>query len=148
MADTFAELAIVTTPDNLLQEGWWESVVTSLEEGSQELVDLLVFLVSQKTPVRTGALLSSIEGIPNVAHNDPDLAYVYPSEGPQLDEYNRIYAPYVEGGPLGLPSRTITTPAEMFYGTANENLPEIEAWAQQWVQIGLDRVAAGEGVVI
>jgi hypothetical protein len=120
-----------------------ESIIYGLEEGTPELVQLLLFLVTQKSPELTGALISSYEGIPNQAHGDPDLAYVYASDGAQIDEWGRVYAPYVEGGALGLATYT-NPPREMFARTATENIPEIELWAEKWVQLGCDRwVVAG-----
>lgn len=106
--------------------------------------DILDWVV-QRTPIMTGALQSSYVAEPHPDPSDPIIAYVHSTDGPQLDQWGRVYVQYVEGGALGLPTWT-NPPREMFARTAVIDLPEVVQWAEEKMQEAVDAVVAGNGV--
>ena len=139
-----SDASITITGNQIFGMNLDATIRAKLHENTPELSDLLVFLVSEKTPVRSGALLGSITGIPYTDDGD-DLAYVYADPGPQLDQYNRVYAPYQEGPSLGLSTFT-NAPHQMFARTGTDDLPLIAEWAREHAQEALDLCVAGGGI--
>lgn len=85
--------------------------------------------VQGRTPILTGALKSSETYEANNDPSDSTLVRIYASTGPQVDQWGRVYAPYVEGGLMGLPSRTIKHPSTMFEQIFTTDLSQIQEWA-------------------
>lgn len=92
--------------------------------------------VQSRTPVLTGALKSSEYYEANHDKSNPLLARIYAETGPQTDQWGRVYAPYVEGGLMGLPSHTISHPSTMFAQIMSTDLPQIQEWAKKNLKQG------------
>jgi len=129
----------------------WATIDEQLHEHTPELGLGLQELVIQRTPFLTGALQADIQ---YEAYESPggygmegsDLVYVYAANMEQLLAWARIYAPYQEGGPLGLPTYT-NDPREMFYLTAKtDGLALVETWGNYYVNVALGMCAMGVGV--
>lgn len=118
-----------------------------LHNGTQELRDLEVDQIRQRTPQDTLALYDSITGTPYADPKAKTLLWVRAQNKEQVDEWGRVYAPYQEGGPLGLPTFT-NPPHEMFQEAMSTDIPLIEAWASKYGNIALKRIASGQGVIL
>jgi hypothetical protein len=129
----------------------WATIDEQLHAHSPELGQTLVPLVQDITPVRTGALQSSVtyEAYPDpqgYGAGQSDLVFVYAEDAEQLAAWKRVYVQYQEGPPLGL--RTYTNPPrQMFLQTAQGmGYTETADWAVHYVQTALDMCAGGAGV--
>jgi hypothetical protein len=121
-------------PMGLLTDNLAGEMEDKLRLHAGELADLEAFNIAARTPIRTGALVSDITEQSNLS--DTILAYVYFDSTNQLDEYNRVYVQYQEGGVLGLP--TYTNPPRLMVASAvTDDIADIEDWGnsvlQDWV---------------
>jgi len=130
---------------------WWQdwagTVSRELHATSQDLVDMIAVAVMDKiTHADTGTLASSVTGDANTDNTaDPELAFIYEDEQAQIDAWGKVYVQYIEGGPLGEPSWTISSPDEMFERTADEDLSLFEDWAASALEAAGLRIASGTG---
>lgn len=130
----------ISVPQEWFGQDWWGAVSGALYEGGDELGAIEQFNVSKRTPVDTGALLTDVSyQAPGTGSGSGLLAYIYADDTNQLDEWNRYYAVYQEGGLLGLSTYT-NAPHEMFAQIMTTDIPAIEEWGEKWAQIGLDRL--------
>ena len=119
-----------------------------LHQDAQTPGDAIKDLVTSKTPVLTGALISDYDLEITADHQADDIVIVYPHDDEQIAEWDRVYVQYVEGGTLGEATFT-NPPREMFQTTADtDGLAFTEAWAQVRIQMALDACAAGSGLAI
>ena len=133
----------LTAPKGFMEADWEKVLVGRLHDGSDELGQLILYKVSSRTPVDTGALLADEY---YVAHPNPDdkvLAEVLEGTEEQLAEWGRVYDVYQEGGALGLATYT-NAPHEMFGRVLTDDIPDIETWGVKWLQGGLDAIAEGD----
>ena len=115
-------------PAGLLTDDLAGEMEDALRAEADTLTQLEVFNISARTPVRTGALLSDITGEDNPSTDI--LSYVYFDDTNQLDEYDRVYVQYQEGGILGM--ATYTNPPRLMVASAvTEDIPAIEIWGNQ-----------------
>jgi hypothetical protein len=112
-------------PSGLLTENIAGEMEDALRLHAGELADLEFYNISARTPVRTGALLSDLQEQANVSGSI--LAYVFYGTSNQLDEWNRVYVQYQEGGLLGAPTYT-NGPHMMVFRALTEDIPAIEEW--------------------
>lgn len=126
----------ISVPQEWFQQDWYAKVELGLMDGRDELGQIEQFNVSKRTPVDTGALLSDVS---YEIGPGSTLAYIYADDTNQLDEWNRYYAVYQEGGLLGLSTYT-NAPHEMFAQIMTTDIPAIEEWGEKWAQVGLDRL--------
>jgi hypothetical protein len=126
----------------------WATVDERLHERSPRLATELRFLVENKTPVWTGALMEDVQEESYPAPGGDDLVWIYSANEEQLIAWNRIYVEYQEGGPLGLPTYT-NDPRQMYYDTAaGDGLLATEFWALEAVNEAMDMVVGGAGIPI
>jgi hypothetical protein len=128
----------------------WATIRKELRDNSNFIGDIGQHLVIDKTPILSGSLLaditySSAETPGSVPLGPEDLVYIYAEGIAQQSYWNRIYVPYVEGGPLGLPTYT-NDPRLIFLDSATEMLPYVEAWALANIEIANIKVNIGMGV--
>lgn len=121
---------------------------TMREEVHKDLPDIAEMVnerIQARTPVNKGGLVASetFEIDPNPQSDQ--LVYFYTEEGPQIEAWGRVYGAYVEGDPLGLPSWTISDPAQMYYRTQTEDLDTIDEWFQVAVDYAAYRITNGGG---
>lgn len=140
MADAYVE---ITVPGNFATQNWEATVREELHNGADELGQLLLYKVSSRTPVDTGALLSD-EQYTAYASGD-NLVFVFAGDENQMSEWGRFYALYQEGGDLGLETYT-NDPHEMFGKILTDDIPDIEMWGNKWLNEACNRLAAGAGV--
>ena len=120
-------------------------VVKAWHEHAQELRDIEVLRVFGRTQERaydTGALSESVSGR---AYTDPGmdtLATIFFVSGPQMEQWNRTYARFNEGPPIGVTSPTIDGPRHMLYDMQTEDAPLIQQWAVEVGQAAVDEYAA------
>lgn len=101
-------------------------MVQALRDSVGEIMPVVVSNIQDRTPKRTGTLASSV----TAREGDvPTLASFYAEEGPQLDEYRRVYVQYQEGPPLGISGYT-NGPFQMFERVSIDDLSAIDAWAR------------------
>lgn len=101
------------------------AVYEKLHDEADQLGEELVPLVQDKTPVDTGALVSSITYFPL---SGQEILEVYAASGPQMAQWSRYYVYYQEGPPLGLATYT-NGPRQMFLQTAEgDGLAATESW--------------------
>jgi hypothetical protein len=140
MADAYVEL---TVPGNFPTQDMEATVREELHNGADELGQLLLYNVSARTSVDTGALLADEQ---YTAYTTGDnLVYVFAGVENQLDQWGRIYALYQEGADLGLETYT-NAPHEMFGKILTDDIPDVEAWGQRCLTVAMGRLAAGTGV--
>jgi hypothetical protein len=115
-------------PAGLMTTALAAEMEDALRAAADQLTELEVFNISARTPVRTGALLADVTGETNVTSDI--LSYVYFDTANQLDEYNRVYVQYQEGGILG--ASTYTNPPRLMVASAvTDDIPDIEQWGNQ-----------------
>jgi hypothetical protein len=125
-------------PVGLMSEDIAGEMEDQLRLYAGDLADIEGFNIAARTPVRTGALQSDITEQANVS--DTILAYVYFDTANQLDQWDRVYVQYQEGGILGM--KTYTNPPRLMVASAvTEDIPAIEKWGNDvltaWVANGL-----------
>ena len=138
----------VTAPGgwNFFKQNIEKTLIDQLHQASDELAAMEELLTAAREPVRTGALESDVEGVPQHDNDNPELAEIHLLTEEQMDEYGRVYGNFVEGGTLGDSSPTISSPSEAFARIMTDDLGAIKMWGQQAMQDGLDRIANGNGV--
>lgn len=135
----------------IVTEDIWANIDVSLHGHSPELGTTLQTFVRALTPIRTGALLQDIASFPNtvamgVGGGESTLVLVTAEDVAQEAYWHRYYAPYQEGGELGLPTYT-NAPHEMFFLTATtDGLDEVMFWAMDYIDEALRLSAVGGGV--
>ena len=134
----------LTAPAGFFDTDWKTVLAGRLHDGSDELGQLLLYKVSSRTPVDTGALLSDEYYVAHPAHDDPIIAEVLAGTENQMEQWGREYDVYQEGGALGLQTYT-NAPHEMFGKVLTDDIPDIETWGVKWLQGSLDDIAAQTG---
>ena len=148
----------ITVPgsNNFWHQDWAATLEAKLHEGSDELGQLLLHKVSSRTPVLTGALMADEFYKAHPKPGDKVLAEVGVGTENQMAEYNRVYALYIEGGSdgfgsagmgLGLGSNANNGNREMFGRIFTDDIDDVVNWGEQWLQEGLNDIAAGKGIV-
>jgi hypothetical protein len=131
----------LVVPGHFLNQDLERTVIQELQAGSDELGAMELYSISARTPVDTGALLS--DEFYEVG-SLPVLVTLGMHTENQLDEWGRVYAPYQEGGELGLATYT-NGPHEMFARVLPDDIPQISDWGIRQCQAAMDRCAAGLG---
>lgn len=146
-----AGIGIVPGTGAIINENIWANIDIQLHSHSPELGVTLQAMVRDITPILTGALLSDITSLPEISPQglgggESTLVLVVAEDVAQQAFWNRYYAPYQEGGILGLP--TYTNPArEMFFTTAvTDGLDATLVWAETYINEALIISAMGGGV--
>jgi hypothetical protein len=123
-------------PAGLLSANIAGEMEDALRLHAGELADIEFANVSARTPVRSGALLQDLQEQANVS--DSILAYIFYDTTNQLDEYDRVYVQYQEGGILGMATYT-NPPRLMIFSALTDDIADIEAWGNQvlndWVAV-------------
>ncbi len=123
-----------------------DTILRQVHRDTQGLGDLLYANILERTPVRTGALMSSIlEEVNTEDITNDDLIVFTVDEGPQMGAWNRVYWMYQEGNPLGLSTYT-NAPHQMFYKVETDDLDLINAWIKGSIDSSLDVLAGGNGI--
>ena len=141
MADVEFE---ITQPGHFLNQNWNSTILRILHEHVDELGEMEVESIRARTEEMTGALKSAEEYLPDYDPTSLDFVTLDAAEGPQLDEWKRVYVAYQEGGALGLPTYT-NPPRLMFAQVGTTDIPQIEAWAARAIEDAFGTLAAGEG---
>lgn len=132
----------LTAPTNFFREDWYDVIVGQLHAGQSMLGELLVFTVSSRTPVDTGALQADVSWENG---SGDEIGTVYSAQTEQLAEWGRVYELYQEGALLGLSTYT-NSPHEMYAKVLTDDVPAIEDWGNQWLQRGADLMTTGAEV--
>lgn len=147
---TVAQIELVPGTGMIIDEDIWGNIDVVLHAHSPELGVTIQAMVRDITPILTGALLSDITSEPNTtpvgaSGGESVLVDVIAEDVAQQAFWNRYYAPYQEGGLLGLPTYT-NAPREMFFTTATtDGLDATLVWAMQYIQEALLLSAYGGG---
>ncbi len=115
-------------PEGLLTSDLAAEMEDALRANADSLTELEVFNITARTPIRTGALAQDLTGQTNPSADI--LSYVYFDTENQLDEYDRVYVQYQEGGILGAATYT-NPPRLMVASSVTDDIPAIEAWGNQ-----------------
>jgi hypothetical protein len=121
----FLEPAI---PAGLMTENIAGEMEDALRLHAGDLADIEYANILARTPMRTGALAADLTEQANVS--DTILAYVYYGTENQLDQWDRVYAQYQEGGILGQATYT-NPPRLMVFSALTDDIADIEAWGNQ-----------------
>ena len=127
-------------PPGLMTDQLAAEMEDALRADADTLTELEVFNITARTPVLTGALASDLTGDTNPSSDV--LSYVYFDDTNQLDEYDRVYVQYQEGGVLGLSTYT-NPPREMVASSVIDDIPAIEAWGNQVLSIWAAGIVGG-----
>lgn len=122
-------------------EGVDETTLQFWVMGAPELAQIEQFNVTKRTLDRakdTGALADSVTYA--LGQGRPVLATIYYAAGPQVRQWERVYAPYQEGPPEGLATYT-NPPRHMLYDAQTEDTDQIEQWATEWGDRAAEYVA-------
>lgn len=145
-----AAIQFIPGADLVVTQDLWANIDIMLHAHSPELGDTIRAMVRDITPIRTGALLQDITSYPNtspagIGSGQSTLVEVKAADVAQQAFWHRYYAPYQEGGVLGLP--TYTNPArEMFFTTATtDGLDATILWAMDWIGEAIRMSASGGG---
>ena len=120
-----------------------EAVIQAWRERAEEIAAIEHHNIEDRTPMDTGTL---DESLTEVTNPDPQtIAEVYTNPDVQLSgPWERVYAQYQEGPPLGHTTYTHTTP-HFFYDVLTEDLGEIAAWAKRVAREGVATMEANVG---
>lgn len=137
-----------------LSAGWLSFANTDMDglikgefhKDNEEIARLMQFLVRQRTPVITGAAQASVQYEVNTDTSSDDLVILFANDAEQIEAWNRVYFPYIEGGELGLATWT-NPPRLAFASLETDDLPLIQAWAESTLNKSLDHIAAGVGTI-
>ncbi len=128
-----------------LNTNWDESIKAPIYENIQILAEAINERIQGRTPVDTGALVSSEKFEINQDTNIPDLINFYADDAEQLAAWGRVYVLYQEGPPLGLSTYT-NDPHQMYFLSESEDLSEAQAYLDMTVGDGIRSIVAGEGI--
>jgi hypothetical protein len=145
MAD--ASISIIAGTGQIIGQDIEATIKEVLHARTPDLRDMEVSNIQDRTPVRTGALQSSIDGIPYLDSGTDDLVFLFANDQPQLSEWGRVYAPYQEGPDLGLHTYT-NPPRLMFASVLTDDIPQIEQWGIDACNEALNLCANGQGIPI
>ncbi|GCE45181.1 hypothetical protein EI42_03155 [Thermosporothrix hazakensis] len=135
----------IDDPGDLFQVDFEATIKRELHQGTDNLRDLLLGRIVDRTPHLKGALQRDETGKFNTDPADPLLVAMYTESDDQMQWWGRVYDIYVEGGPLGDNSPTITRPARMFWQGGEKDIPAIEDWAAGRLEIAAMAIASGKG---
>lgn len=145
----------LTGPKNFWNQNTGETVLEEIYAASDELGQIEQFNIMARTPVLTGALQSGISYEPMKGPHDSIIVFLYADVQTQLDEYNRVYDLYIEGGSagfgtanmgLGLGSNRGNGNREMFGRVFTDDISAIEMWGYDALSNATSRLASGKGV--
>ena len=122
-----------TTP---VMDGFYDAA--ALNELGNEINDR----VKTRTAYDTGALRESETFEINTDKSSEDLIVFYVLDAPQVEEWGRTYARFIEGPTLGFSSPTIYSPSHMYARIGTEDIDIIDMWAATQAQKKLDEIAA------
>lgn len=125
----------LTIPDTSKLSG--KTVIELLKFYHDEIGQQILDRIEARTPVLTGALREDEAFKPG--ETPEEIVQWYVGEDYQDAEWSRFYAPYQEGGALGLSTYT-NGPHEMFARVATDDLILIQAWANKVVAEALDNI--------
>lgn len=141
-----AYMMVIPGTGMIMKMDMWATIDEQLHEHSPEIGEIVQWLVKQKTPVDTGALMGDVTYDAYLDTGDADIAWITTNTGEQIAAWNRIYVAYQEGPPMGLDTYT-NLPRLMFMRTSEEDgPPAVEIWGVVHVQEALDMCAAGAGI--
>lgn len=98
--------------------------------------------IKTRTAYDTGALRESETFTINTDMGSEDLIVFLVQDGPQMAEWGRTYARFIEGPELGNTSPTIYDPSHMYARIGTEDIGIIDTWAAHQAQKKLDEIAA------
>jgi hypothetical protein len=111
-----------------------ESVMDQWRTDAPEIASIEHTSITGRMPEDTGTLILSTTQEVNPDKNT--LVRIYTDPDAQLSgPWNRVYAQYQEGPPLGHTTYTRQTP-HFFYDVLTDDLPQIAAWAEASAQRG------------
>ena len=146
MSSVLASVTVLAGTGFIMGQNIWRTIDDQLHAHSDEIAEIIRFMVEDKTPVLTGALKSDIIADSYPDTGDNDLAWITSANAEQVIVWNRIYVEYQEGGALGLPTYT-NDPRLMFMDTAENDGPvACEVWAEKTIQYALDMCVMGVGL--
>lgn len=134
----------LTVPAGFFSQNWQSTFEDALFEGADELGQIEQFNVMSRTPILTGALISDVSYKVGSKFSGV-IVNVYSGQTNQVEEYNRVYDIYQEGGALGAGSNNGSGNNEMYGRIVTDDVPAIEAWGAKWLQLAADRIATGKG---
>lgn len=139
-----ASSVTLLAPYGFFEQDWRRTFEDSLFDGADELGQLEQYNVMQRTPVLTGALQSDVSYKVG-PKSDRVIVQVYSDTQNQLDEWNRVYDIYQEGGVLGAGSNNGSGNHQMFAQIMTTDIAEIQMWGAKWLEIGAAKLASGKG---
>jgi hypothetical protein len=117
-----------------------KQLMDALRRASPLLVEKLLPIIRERTPKRTGALRESLSGQSynrSVSGNrEASLAQFFYEDGPQVQEWKRVYAPYQEGPSLGLSTYT-NEPRHMLAQINTTDASLVQQWADAAIEEAL-----------
>lgn len=114
-------------------------VLGALHEHAEEIADTILHRIEDRTPVDTGALKEDETYV--LGPDKATLVTWFVGDAYQLTEWNRVYAPYQEGPPLGIAGYTASgAPVRMFERVATDDQPLIQSWADAVVGEALNQL--------
>lgn len=120
--------------DEIVMAGWGQD--------AQTLLEIEIANVTKRTLERahhTGALASSVTGRAYTNAKNGTLISVWFNNAQQYAQWNRYYAPYQEGPPLGLATYT-NAPRHMLYDSQTDDAGQITDWAISAGQAAADTI--------
>ena len=120
--------------DEIVIEGWGKDAQTLLET---EIAN--VTKRTQERAFDTGALASSVTGQAYQAAKNGTLISVWFNSAQQYAQWNRYYAPYQEGPPIGKATYT-NEPRHMLFDSQTEDAGQIADWAVKAGQAAADEI--------
>jgi hypothetical protein len=114
-------------------------IIEAWRQHAQEIAEIEHGNISGRTPKQTGTLDSSLTDLLN-----PDkqtIAQVYTDPDTQLSgPWERVYAQYQEGNPLGHPTYTRGN-LQYVYHAHDEDIQQIQDWARKVAQEAADKMS-------
>lgn len=123
----------------------YQTIAEELHAGTPDLAPLILYWMTENTPIRSGALAADEFANPITDAHDPTLIDAGIGTRNQLDEYGRLYAAYQEGPSLGLATFT-NDPHHMIQGVIDNHAEDIAAWAYERMDGAITRCVNGTGV--
>jgi hypothetical protein len=115
-----------------------EKIIEAWRQHAQEIAEIEHGNISGRTPKQTGTLDSSLTELLN--SDKQTIAQVYTDPDTQLSgPWERVYAQYQEGNPLGHPTYTRGN-LQYVYRAASEDIDQIQEWARKVAQEAADQM--------
>lgn len=143
----------IIDPSRIIGADLAHTMLRAIHRNTPQLRDTELGRVIDRTPYLTGGLQADETGTYNLDYDTDELIHLYTETSNQIENWNRVYAAYVEGPPIGVNGLWRTSHFEetgtgwqMFAAAETEDIPTFETWGYSVIEDGVADIVGGRSL--